>query len=64
MAAKKYKYRISYSAEGVTSGTINLTKKEAQIVAYALDTANWENLEEELYSGECTLDVEHPMKIE
>ncbi len=62
--AKKYRYNIGISAEGVTSGTIDLTKKEADIVAYALNTSNWNNLEEEPWSGVCWIDVENPMEIE
>lgn len=61
---KKYRYYIYRSAEGMTSGTIDLTKKEAAIVAYALDTSNWGNLDEESWSGSCYIDVENPMEIE
>jgi hypothetical protein len=61
---KKYRYNIYQSAEGTTSGTIDLTKKEAAIVAYALDTSNWGNLDEESWSGSCYIDIENPMEIE
>ena len=37
---KKYRYNICYSAEGITAGTIDLTKKEAEIVDYALNINN------------------------
>ena len=63
-SAKKYRYHISKSAEGMTSGTIDLTKKEAAIVAYALNTSNWNNLEEEEWSGSCWIDVDNPMEID
>ncbi len=62
--AKKYRYNICKSAEGMTTGTIDLTKKEAEIVAYALDTTNWNNLEEEPWSGSCWIDIDNPMEIE
>lgn len=61
---KKYRYNICYSAEGTTSGTINLTKKEASIVAHALNTSNWDNLEVESWSGSCWIDIDNPMEIE
>ena len=60
---KKYRYNICYSAEGVTTGTIDLTKKEAAIVAYALNTSNWNNLDAESWSGSCFIDIEHPYEI-
>ena len=62
--AKKYRYYICQSAEGETTGTIDLTKKEAAIVAYALDISNWNNLETEAWSGSCFIDVDNPMEIE
>lgn len=61
---KKYRYNICQSAEGTTSGTIDLTKKEASIVAYAIDTSNWNNLEEESWSGSCYIDIDNPMEID
>lgn len=62
--AKKYRYYICKSAEGITSGTIDLTKKEASIVAYALNTSNWNNLEEDDWSGSCYIDIDNPMEID
>ena len=32
---KKYRYNVSLTAEGCLSGTVDLTKREAEIVAYA-----------------------------
>ena len=61
--AKKYRYNIMQSAEGITTGTIDLTKKEAAIVAYALDTSNWNNLIENSWSGSCWIDIDNPMEI-
>ena len=41
--AKKYRYNVSLLAEDVCDGTIELTKKEAEIVAYATNVNNWKN---------------------
>lgn len=60
---KKYRYNIWKSAEGETTGTIDLTKKEAAIVAYALDTSNWNNLSEGSWSGSCWIDIDNPIEI-
>lgn len=61
---KKYRYYIYQSAEGETTGTIDLTEKEAAIVAYALDISNWDNLETEPWSGSCYIDINNPMEID
>lgn len=61
--AKKYRYEIGYYAEGTTRGYIELTKKEADIVAYALNARNWEIIEEESYSGSAWIDTAHPVEI-
>ena len=61
--AKKYRYTISCSAEGVTYGTIDLTKKEAAIVARALDQDNWNDVVRESYSGYCYIDIDNPQEI-
>lgn len=62
--AKKYRYEIGYSAEGSTYGYVDLTKKEAAIVAYALNEMNWKNVHEESWSGSGTwIDVDNPMEI-
>ena len=41
--AKKYRYNVGLSTEQNFTGTIDLTKKEAEIVAYATNTKNWKN---------------------
>lgn len=61
--AKKYRYNIFCSAEGTTSGTIDLTKKEAKIVAYALNQDNWNNVSYESFSGSCYIDIDSPKEI-
>ena len=60
---KKYRYSIGCSAEGNTYGTIDLTKKEAEIVAYALNQNNWNILCEESFSGNCWIDIDNPKEI-
>lgn len=61
--AKKYRYRVSNEAEGISCGYIDLTKKEAEIVAYATNVNNWKNAYDEGYSGYFCIDIEHPMEI-
>jgi hypothetical protein len=62
--AKKYRYHIGYSAEGTTYGYVDLTKKEASIVAYALDERNWKDGSSEMWSGTGTwIDIDNPMEI-
>ena len=61
--SKKYRYSIWCCAEGNTTGTIDLTKKEASIVAYALNQSNWNLIEDEPYSGYCGIDVDNPQEI-
>lgn len=61
---KKYRYNIGCSAEGYTCGTIDLTKEEAAIVAYAMNKDNWRITLDEPYSGDCWIDADHPQEIE
>lgn len=60
---KKYRYNVSLSAEGRRSGTVDLTKEEAEIVAYATNPKNWKNAFYGEYYGEFKIDIEHPMEI-
>ena len=48
---KKYRYHVCQSAEGYTTGTILLTKAQAEAVEFATNTKNWDNLYEDSYSG-------------
>lgn len=48
---KKYRYHVCQSAEGCTTGTVLLTKAQADVVDFATNTNNWDNLDEESYSG-------------
>ena len=59
--AKKYRYNIFYP---YTFGTIDLTKKEAAIVAYAMDKDNWSIILDEPYSRSCWIDIDHPHETE
>ena len=61
---KKYRYNIGHSGEGYTCGTIDLTKREAAIVAYAMNRDNWHITLDEHFSGDCWIDVDHPQEIE
>lgn len=62
--AKKYRYAIGYSAEGSTDGYIDLTKKEAAIVAYALNESNWKDVSKEHFCGTGTcIDTDNPQEI-
>lgn len=60
---KKYRYNVGLMAERCTSGTIVLTKEQAQAVYYASDTRNWDNLNEESYSGDFSIDIDNPEEV-
>lgn len=55
---KKYRYRVCQSAEGYTTGTILLTKAQADTVEFATNTDNWDNLYEESYSGNFSISLD------
>lgn len=63
MKDKKYRYSVSLTAEETSFGYVELTKKEAEIVEYATNTANWKDKETEPYSGFFCIDIEHPEEI-
>lgn len=48
---KKYRYHVCQSAEGCTTGTVLLTKAQADAVDFATNTNNWDNLDKESCSG-------------
>ena len=65
MDGKKYRYTVRQSAEGEISGTVNLTKEEACIVAYATTETNWDNVKcDESYTGMFFIDLNNPQEIE
>lgn len=55
---KKYRYRVCQSAEGYTTGTILLTKAQADAVEFATNTNNWDNLYEESFSGDFSICID------
>lgn len=61
--AKKYRYNVGLSAEGDFTGTVELTKKEAEIVAFATNTNNWKNAYGGGWCGSFWIDVDNPQEI-
>lgn len=61
---KKYRYNVGLSAEEDLTGTIDLTKKEAENVAYAANTNNWKNCCGGGWCGRFWIDIDNPMEIE
>ncbi len=61
---KKYKYEVELFAEGIATGTVILTKKEAEIVNYATSISNWEIIDIEPCFGSFTIDINNPIPIE
>ena len=55
---KKYRYRVCQSAEGWTTGTVLLTKAQAEAVEFATNTDNWDNLDVESYSGDFSIYID------
>lgn len=60
---KKYRYRVCQSAEGCTTGTVLLTKAQAEAVRFATDIIYWDDLEEESYSGDFCIDIDNPEEV-
>lgn len=60
---KKYRYRVCQSAEGCTTGTVLLTKAQAEAVRVATDIIYWDDLEEESYSGSFCIDIDNPEEV-
>ena len=54
-------YRLTYSAEGDTTGIVMLTDAEAALVAKVTDTNNWLAVEQKGYSGYLKIDLDNPM---
>ena len=55
---KKYRYHVCQSAEGCTTGTVLLTKAQAEAVEFATNTKNWDNLDVENYSGDFSIYID------
>ena len=60
---KKYRYHVCQSAEGCTTGTVLLTKAQAEAVRVATDILYWDDLEEESYSGSFCIDIDNPEEV-
>lgn len=60
---KKYRYRVCQSAEGCTTGTVLLTKAQAEAVYFATDTTNWDNFDAESYSGYFGIYIDNPEEV-
>ena len=55
---KKYRYRVCQSDEGYTTGSIFLTKAQADAVEFATNPNNWDNLYEESFSGDFSISLD------
>lgn len=55
---KKYRYHVCQSSEGYTTGTILLTKAQADAVEFATNTNNWDNLKVESFSGDFSICID------
>ena len=55
-------YYVTLSGEDDTDGYVRLTEKDAKIVAYATDKANWEGGNAQPWSGHFYIDTDHPRK--
>lgn len=60
---KKYRYRVGLHAEGKRTGYLDLTEKEARLVAYATNPENWISSFYGEYYGEFRIDLDNPMEI-
>lgn len=60
---KKYRYRVYQSAEGCTTGTVLLTKAQAEVVEFVTNPNNWDNLEVESYSGDFGIYIDSPEEV-
>lgn len=60
---KKYKYPVSLLADDYSCGYVELTKREAEIVAYATSTINWKDADLNPYSGYFCIDLYNPEEI-
>ena len=64
MKDKMYFFPVAYFAEGVSTGYIKLTLKEARTVARATSTKNWENASIEKYSGSFHIELDQAIPEE
>lgn len=60
---KKYKYLVYLLADDYSCGYVELTKREAEIVAYATSTINWKDADLNPYSGYFCIGLDNPIEI-
>lgn len=47
-----YDVELTYSADGITTGRVYITKEQYEFLKWVADPNNWKNLEKEPYSGD------------
>lgn len=60
----KFYWRVTQAAAGNTTGYVLLTKNEAYIVAYATDCNNWKNVDDEVWCGCFSIDLDNPIPVD
>ena len=60
----KFYWKVRQTAEDETTGYVKLTKKEAEIVAYATDCDNWKNVNDNPWSGSFIIDLSNPVLVD
>lgn len=51
-ASQLYDVELTYSADGMTTGHVHITKEQYEFLKWVADPNNWKNLEKEPYSGD------------
>ena len=54
-------YSVSLVAEDFTEGYVQLTERDAKLVAWATSPVNWRAVEQRPWSGMFLIDIEHPL---
>lgn len=60
---QKFYFNVGTFAEGDSRGRVRLTLEQAKIIEYATDKGNWENYDDDGYSGSFFIDIDHPVPI-
>ena len=63
-AQKKYRYNVGLFAEETQTGTVDLTERDASIVAYATEPNNWNSCDGGGFCGSFWIDKDNPIEIE
>ena len=61
---QKFYFQVCTSAEGYASGKVKLTIKQARAVAYATNKDNWEDYQDEGWSGGFSIDLDSMEPVE